>query len=86
MVGKQHPLADPNGYAYDHVLIWVAAGNAAPGMSHVVHHKNGNKLDNRIGNLELIGRDEHARMHRKNGRFVSWSETELDGRVWAEEP
>ena len=29
-VGKDHPLADPNGYAYEHLLVWVAAGNPRP--------------------------------------------------------
>ncbi len=27
-VGKAHPLADPNGYAFLHLLVWRSAGNA----------------------------------------------------------
>lgn len=27
-VGSEHPLADPNGYAYEHLLVWVSAGSA----------------------------------------------------------
>lgn len=33
--------------------------------SEVVHHKDGNKLNNDIDNLEVMSRGDHSRLHRK---------------------
>lgn len=62
-VGKEHPLADPNGYAYEHLLVWVSAGRPRPPRGWLLHHKNEVKSDNRLDNLELITRAEHNRLH-----------------------
>lgn len=62
-VGREHPLADPNGYAYEHLLVWVQAGNPRPGKNMVLHHKNHDKKDNRIENLQIASRTEHAAEH-----------------------
>lgn len=64
-VGADHPLADPNGYAYEHHLVWVAAGRAVPVSGSVIHHLNGNKLDNRLENLRVLTRGEHAAEHHR---------------------
>lgn len=74
-VGVEHPLADSEGFAYEHLVIWLAAGRAMPGPDELIHHKSEDKTDNRLGNLELITRAEHSRMHaakqlRQRGRFA----------------
>lgn len=62
-VGTDHPLADPNGYAYEHLIIWVAAGNPRPPRGFLLHHKNDHRSDNRYGNLKLRTIAEHAGDH-----------------------
>lgn len=71
-VGRDHPLADPNGYAYEHLVVWVSAGNPRPQPDELLHHKNEDRQDNRLHNLELISRSNHNRLHLadrpRNGR------------------
>jgi len=68
-VGKGHPLADPNGYAYEHLVVWCAAGNPRPGKGELIHHQNHDKTDNRLENLSLMTRAEHSAKHiAENGR------------------
>lgn len=77
-VGRGHPLADRNGYAYEHHVIWCAAGNPRTGPGQVLHHRNHDKTDNRLANLELKSRGQHNAEHlaeedrrcAKTGRFL----------------
>lgn len=62
-VGKTHPLADQNGYAYEHLVVWVSAGKPMPNPDDLLHHKNEDKTDNRIENLECITRVSHSISH-----------------------
>lgn len=83
-VGVGHPLADPYGYTYEHILVWCAAGRAVPTKEQHLHHKNGDKTDNRLGNLLLVERAEHSRQHaavqpRVRGRFVRVEMAEVAG-------
>ena len=71
-VGKDHPLSDPNGYAYEHLLVWASAGNPLPAAGELLHHKDENKENNRIDNLELKTRSGHNAEHnaKRYGRRV----------------
>lgn len=71
MVRKpDHPCADGKGYIRLHRLIMEKAIGRILGPNEVVHHKNGEKTDNRIENLLLIDKPNHVRMHHtgKKGR------------------
>lgn len=84
-VGTDHPLADPNGYAYEHLVVWCAAGNPRPSQDETLHHKNEDKTDNRYSNLELLTRCEHNAHHiaergrLQNGQFAPSASRLLDG-------
>ena len=62
-VGRGHYLADSNGYAYEHLVVWVSAGNERPSAGNILHHINHDKTDNRIENLRLLRIGEHNQHH-----------------------
>ncbi len=46
----------------EHRMVWVEAHGPIPD-GYVIHHKNGDKLDNRLENLEMMTRGAHRRHH-----------------------
>jgi hypothetical protein len=72
LVAEKYLLTDENSVEID--------GKLYLSPDYVVHHKNGNKLDNRVENLQVMTLSEHQSMHAKkknkerkrdkNGRFL----------------
>lgn len=50
-------------YAYEHDLVAEKAIGRRLRTDEIVHHRNGQRDDNRPGNLELMTRSDHAREH-----------------------
>ena len=51
-----------NGNVLAHRAAWVYYHGPIP-EKHVIHHVNGDKLDNSVENLELMTRNEHTKLH-----------------------
>lgn len=73
-----------------HILVYEAFVGEIP-KDCVVHHKNHNKLDNRLENLELMLESEHQKMHYEENRQTLLGKTStpviqytLDGEFVAE--
>uniref|UniRef100_A0A6M3LFW1 Putative homing endonuclease n=1 Tax=viral metagenome TaxID=1070528 RepID=A0A6M3LFW1_9ZZZZ len=75
-VSKDHPMAfGPPGsshlYAYEHDLVVFEATGIRPSIDGlVVHHKDGNRQNNRIENLELKPNGKHISDHQRGRQLT----------------
>ncbi len=67
LVGKEHHLADQNGYALEHRYIAEQMLGRRLDKQEIVHHRDHNKKNNHPDNLEVLpNRAHHCRAHAKN--------------------
>jgi hypothetical protein len=75
-----HPWPRKNGYVRENVRVMELYIGRRLKSDEVVHHKDGDRLNNKLANLEIMLKGEHSSLHRKadmrnrkrdaRGRFV----------------
>jgi uncharacterized protein (DUF1330 family) len=63
---ENHPFAY-KGYIREHRLVMEQNLGRYLSKGEEVHHRNGDKLDNRIENLVVLSASEHAQLHQPKG-------------------
>ena len=74
-----YPMADGNGYVREHRLVMAKHLGRCLESWESVHHKDGDKLNNELPNLELLNKNQHMRDHNK-GYKDGFEKGLIDGR------
>ena len=59
----EHPRSNKDGYVMEHVLVMENHIGRHLTNGEIVHHKNKIRDDNRVDNLQIMTKSEHARFH-----------------------
>lgn len=59
----EHPKASERGFVSEHLIVAEKKMKRPLGSDEVVHHKDGDKFNNRRRNLEVLTRSEHYKKH-----------------------
>ena len=73
-----HPNCDRHGYVREHRLVMEQNLGRYLTMSEVVHHKDGNRQNNLMDNLELFARNSEHLAKELKGRVPKWTPDGLE--------
>lgn len=59
----ENPMSNKGGYVYEHRKVMAESIGRPLLKTELVHHVNGIKTDNRLNNLQIVSRFEHAQIH-----------------------